>query len=402
MSPEPAARFFYIVSPAEPAYRDKRCRDSRGNRGCRRVRFLIVQTTQGRLSCVNPSQSCSRCCSQAFCRSAPRSRRTPPQPPVTLKVGDPAPPLAPAAFIKGQPVKQFEKGKTYIVEFWATWCGPCRASIPHLSELQKEYKDITFIGQDCWENDASAVKPFVEQMGDKMDYRVAIDDVSDGGRGRMATTWMQAAGENGIPTAFLINGDGIIAYIGHPMTLDAVLKSYVAGKFDLKAEAKKHEAMKKLDQDLNAAMQANDVDKALSIVDEFSKTQPDMASMLQPFRYSLLIRKKDFPAATALARQLSESEKDNASMLNQIAWMMVDPEVNYQKPDLDLALKCAQRADELSKHSPNIADTLAHVYAARGDIDQAITIETKALAAADEQSKPNFQKALDEFKAKKK
>ncbi len=74
-------------------------------------------------------------------------------------------------------------------------------------------------------------------MGDKMDYRVASDDTSDGSRGKMAATWMQAAGENGIPTAFLINGDGKVAYIGHPMTLDTVLKNYTAGKLDIKAEA---------------------------------------------------------------------------------------------------------------------------------------------------------------------
>jgi len=73
------------------------------------------------------------------------------QPPVTLNVGDPAPALTSGEFVKGEPVKEFAKGKTYVVEFWATWCGPCRASIPHLSKLQEQNHDITFIGQDCWE-----------------------------------------------------------------------------------------------------------------------------------------------------------------------------------------------------------------------------------------------------------
>ncbi len=49
-----------------------------------------------------------------------------------------------------------------------------------------------------------------------------------------------------------------------------------------------------------------------------------------------------------------------------------------------------------------MADTLAHVYAAKGDLDQAIAIENKALAAADDETKPSLQKSLDEFKAKKK
>ena len=58
----------------------------------------------------------------------------------TLSVGDPAPKLAVKEFVKGEPLKDLEKGKTYVVEFWATWCGPCRTSIPHLTELQKKHK----------------------------------------------------------------------------------------------------------------------------------------------------------------------------------------------------------------------------------------------------------------------
>ena len=96
----------------------------------------------------------------------------------TLKVGDPAPKLETGKWVQGEPVKEFQKGKAYIVEFWATWCPPCRKSIPHLNEIHNKYKDkgLIVIGQDCWEQDESRVAPFVKQMGDKMTYRVALDD----------------------------------------------------------------------------------------------------------------------------------------------------------------------------------------------------------------------------------
>ena len=58
----------------------------------------------------------------------------------TLKAGDPAPKLKPGKWIQGEPVSEFEKGKAYIVEFWATWCPPCRASIPHLNEIHTKFK----------------------------------------------------------------------------------------------------------------------------------------------------------------------------------------------------------------------------------------------------------------------
>src|ERR1051325_11733963 len=80
----------------------------------------------------------------------------------TLKVGDPAPKLQTGKWVQGDPVKEFKKGNAYIVEFWATWCGPCRVSIPHLNDIHTKYKGkgLVVIGQDCFERDESLVAPF--------------------------------------------------------------------------------------------------------------------------------------------------------------------------------------------------------------------------------------------------
>ena len=79
-------------------------------------------------------------------------------------LGDEAKPLQISKWVKGKKV-DLAKGKgkkVYVVEFWATWCPPCRTTIPHLTELQKKYKDkgVVFIGVS--DEKASVVKKFVE------------------------------------------------------------------------------------------------------------------------------------------------------------------------------------------------------------------------------------------------
>src|SRR3990172_10411024 len=57
-------------------------------------------------------------------------------------------------------------GKPLIVNFWATWCGPCRFEIPMLNELQKKYgaSDLVIIGISTDEEGAEVVKPFMREV----------------------------------------------------------------------------------------------------------------------------------------------------------------------------------------------------------------------------------------------
>ncbi len=156
-------------------------------------------------------------------------------PAVTLKVGDKAPELKVDKWVKGEEVSSLAPGKVYVVEFWATWCGPCRRAIPHMTELQKKHKDdATFIGvaaserkdEDGSDKRVEKLEAFVKKQGDDMGYRVAYDSDREA-----AVAWMKAAGVNSIPTAYVINASGTIAWIGNPndnefeQSLEAAIKA---------------------------------------------------------------------------------------------------------------------------------------------------------------------------------
>src|SRR5262249_31039015 len=169
-----------------------------------------------------------------------------------LAAGADAPPLHIGKWVKGEPVEAFKPGKIYVVEFWATWCGPCIASMPHLTALQAGYKDkgVTIIGVTTADpnNTLDKVQTMVTDKGDGMGYTVAWDDGK-----KTNNDYMKAAGQNGIPCAFLIDGQGKLAYIGHPAVLDIPLAEVVAGTWDAsKGEERIETVMKQLSEVVDA------------------------------------------------------------------------------------------------------------------------------------------------------
>jgi thiol-disulfide isomerase/thioredoxin len=104
-------------------------------------------------------------------------------------------------------------GKPLLLEFWATWCPPCRKSIPHLNELFEKYKARGLVVIGVTDEDAATVLKFTEKT--PMHYAVAVGDKKLG----------DLFGISGIPHAMLVDRTGKILWEGHPLELtDALIE----------------------------------------------------------------------------------------------------------------------------------------------------------------------------------
>ncbi len=100
------------------------------------------------------------------------------------------------------------RGKVVLVDFWSSWCAPCRAEGPILAEAYKEWRDrgVEFVGIAIWD-EAGPVEDFIERNG--IEYVNGLDN------GRIAVDW----GVRGIPEKFFVTADGeVVKKIAGPNT----------------------------------------------------------------------------------------------------------------------------------------------------------------------------------------
>lgn len=344
-----------------------------------------------------------------------------------LTVGSRAPKLSIANWAKGSAVTSFDDGMVYVVEFWATWCPPCRDSMPHLSKLQKKHDGkVTIIGVTSEES--APVERFLQVQTapgatwDKViEYRLAVDSTQ-----ATSTDYMAAAQQSFIPTAFIVGKDGLIEWIGSPMGLDEPLEQIVAGDFDRDAsklafetrtmsqqadraieEAQGNQEWEKAiqicellievnPQDRKAQVQlasclvlSGKEDKGLELLTKLAEESPDDINLnLNRVRLLQSLDRKD-EAAAAIEARSEDSEFQDA-----LAWNIA---VGRFPGSLDIALKAATRAKDLTKEKdPSILDTLARVYAEQKNFEQAVHWQRKAA----ELDAKNFSSQLEEYEAK--
>ena len=321
------------------------------------------------------------------------------------KIGAPAPTLADVTWIKGDPLPngEYQSGEVYVLDFWATWCGPCIAAIPHVNELQTKYRKdgLNVIAVAIWpRNGMTPTKDFVEQRGDEMNYRVA-EDID----GKTAASFMEATGQGGIPTVMIVDREGTLAWIGHPMEMDEPLAQIMAGEFDMAASVRAFEVQQKgakIQDRLRVAFMQEDWPNAATAARELYELDPEANSGWAVYEYAALVKQGDAEkSAKAGLRLVSDILSEDPQALNAMAWMIVTPErplFTEKERDLGLALIAATKATELTEWGDaDVLDTLARVHFVSGNVEKAIETQKMAVDKSAERFRESYQARLAEY-----
>ncbi|WP_213257226.1 TlpA disulfide reductase family protein [Bradyrhizobium sp. sBnM-33] len=329
---------------------------------------------------------------------------------MVLRMASPAPSLKVENWLRGEPLTNFQPGKVYIVEFWASWCGPCVGAMPHLIELQAKYKDE---GLEVVGVAASEEAPIADQARTKLDawltekfsnlnYRIGFDST-----GEMNKLWMDASSSLGIPRSFVVDRDGHIAFIGHPIQIDDVLPKIINGTWRTSYQAKAADAKRiaadqrlarelSILQTIRPAMEAKDWPAALSAVEEGIAAMPDNLKFREIHADLLLHKMRDtatgFQVLRQLVRDAIEKQSEAVRGLATVMRQLFDPE--NDKAHLPRAERFAIGRD-VSEHILNSGQAsgglnfysygvVAQYYYESGDKQRAIELIERAMTWLDD------------------
>ncbi len=306
-------------------------------------------------------------------------------------------------------VTQFVAGNVYVVEFWATWCGPCIQSMPHLAKLQEEYADRKVQIVSVSDESVEEVREFLKRPAGKKDgEEITFDQLTSvyclttDPDGSTQAAYMQAAKQNGIPSAFIVGKDAKIEWIGHPMEMDQPLAKVVSDGWDRDAFALKYNEEKGLDvlkEQLGELLQdpseqspsAKKVDAAFALIDRFSQKLKTQSVIQQTrfLKFDLLIQfRSESPETVTVGRQVFEDFSARPIELHSLTYGLYEfaNAGQIQNPQLIVeALKATEAVlpRVSAEQRGTVLDTIAHLQFKTGDIKSALNSAREAAKAPD-------------------
>jgi thiol-disulfide isomerase/thioredoxin len=303
-------------------------------------------------------------------------------------------------------VKQFQTGKIYVIEFWATWCPPCIAAIPHISKLQEKFveKGVQIISVS--DEDLETVRKFLERpvSGKEGEEAKTFADVTKNyclttdPDSSVSDSYLIAAGEDGIPTAFVVGKTGLIEWIGHPMELDEVLEQIVEDKWDRAAfaEARKNN-QNQLEEKFNSLIEmfqqaselaeAGDIEEALAVLDEAIEEEKEeqWKEILVNARLQFVIAYVGGKEALKAFETLAQQSEDDPEEIGSLVLLIC--EVHSERPQdeemLQLVRKTAEAAIKDNGEVIELQYGLGRILFLSGELDKSLAALEKTVKLID-------------------
>lgn len=336
----------------------------------------------------------------------------------TLGIGSDAPALDIAHYFHDNDTKvtKFKKGNVYVVEFWATWCPPCVASMPHLSELQTKFRNKKVQIISITDEDVETVEEKLEQPHPQADgtyaevtaaYTLTADP--DGSSG---VDYMEASNQRGIPTSFIVGKTGLIEWIGHPMELDEPLAAVVDGSWDreaFKEMQKEQEAFEEAVQQFAQLAGRGKLDEAGEMLKQQIATtkNPELKERWQMVQHQFhLLTGQGTEADFAFYREDVKSREGNAPAVYQYAMTLYGMTQNGGEVGPLAAEAVPALEKELGgvddENKAMIYEAIARLHTVDNALQKAIAAQEKAVELSKDLSRTQSKRMalfLDELKS---
>lgn len=302
----------------------------------------------------------------------------------------------PEVWLQGAPVKEWEKDKVYIFEFWATWCGPCLAAMPHMEQLHQAFKDnprMQIIGVNVMDRKTpEALKEFIKNRPTPLNYTMAVD--VDGKKTR--EKWLEPLKVNGIPHAFAVK-NGRLIWRGHPSqlsekTMQAMLKpDFSAASLpgeEREAGVREWQHYRETSQKVRELVEKDGklgAQALLKQVQDSGKFPQDQVIQLKMIPFLVLAEQGKFEEAQSVLSDVSREYPDDYRVQIDIAGTLMEGKsVPAGKMDAALVERCLNRCIEISRKSNKEASLpwrmMAELRERQGNMKEALQDMEKALS----------------------
>jgi thiol-disulfide isomerase/thioredoxin len=311
-------------------------------------------------------------------------------------------------------VTSFETGKVYVVEFWATTCGPCVQSMPHLAAIQAKYADKELQIVSISSEPLTVVKNFLKrEIADENGEQKKVSEVTSSyclttdPDGSSDKDYMLAAEQDGIPCAFIVGKDAKIEWIGHPMEMDGILEAVLADKWDREKYVAEQKLIEEIQRVVGGLTRQKKYAQALVAIDGYiaKVADPRLKFGLFKSKIDVLVRtganEKDLMKSY---EELFASCVDEPLFVQDVAWSAYEYFVEEKiksKAIIEMSIAAVERASSKVEgmNRANLFDTIGRMHFAAGELEPAIAAQKQAVQFTDGSDQGTFKEFLNELQA---